>query len=163
MLYNIIFILLIVGTPHFYEAPSAGLAGEVSFPFANATQSGSINVSFSKVTDFKAISKAYPFLASQLDGIAAEEGTEAYIAKAKTKSGSLLFLKRAGPLYRGTEGTPVDIYLDKGQGYALALSVVALDGIKVLDLAPLSIILSSRDEKHFRWQLDNRTGRFKKT
>jgi hypothetical protein len=117
-----------------------------------------IAVAFKKAININDIQKQYPVLKELLSDI---EHTDVYLAKAKVGSTSLLFIRLEGIFYRGTEGTPLTVFMDTGSGYKQVLDVTTQSDITISDKSPPVIFLRSRTGKTTAWEYDLRAGQYR--
>ena len=76
-----------------------------------------IDIQFEPVENISSLVKEYPFLKEDLRDLTLPDpmGTELFIAKAMLGENSFVLTRLEGALYRGTEGSPVEVYLDRGK------------------------------------------------
>ena len=123
-----------------------------------------VPVDFKPVSNLAAFVKTYPFLTEYISGLRQEiktMDTEIYAASVTLKGGKLLFLYLEGPLYRGTEGMPVDAYLNQGKGFKSVFNAVTYPEIKVIKSPRLALLLASASGTPIRWIYDKQKGMFK--
>ena len=117
-----------------------------------------IALTFKKAINISDIRKQYPVLKELLSDI---EDTDVYLAKTKIGSTSLLFVRLEGILYRGTEGTPLTVFMDTGSGYKQVLDVTTQSDITLSDKSPPVIFLRSRTGETTAWEYDQRAGQYR--
>ena len=94
-----------------------------------------VAVSFKVVSNIAAFAKTYPFLNKYLSDLREElktMDTEIYAASVSIPNGKLLFLYLDGALYRGTEGMPVEAFLNQGKGFMSVFNATTYQEIKVV-------------------------------
>lgn len=121
-------------------------------------QKSRIAITFKKANNVNDIKKQYPVLTELLSDL---EETDVYFAKAKSGSASLLFVRFEGILYRGTEGTPLTVFMDTGSGYKQVLDVTTQSDITLSDKSPPIIYLRSRTGKTTAWEYDQRNKQYR--
>jgi len=121
-------------------------------------QKSRIAITFKKENNVNDLKKQYPVLTELLSDI---EETDVYFAKAKIGSASLLFVRFEGILYRGTEGTPLIVFMDTGSGYKQVLDVTTQSDITLSDKSPPVIYLRSRTGKTTVWEYDQHTKQYR--
>jgi len=121
-------------------------------------QKSRITITFKKVNNVNDLKKQYPVLTELLSDT---EETDVYFANAKVGSTSFLFVRFEGILYRGTEGTPLIVFMDTGSGYKQVLDVTTQSDITLSDKSPPVIYLRSRTGKTTAWEYDQRTKQYR--
>lgn len=121
-----------------------------------------IDIQFEPVENIPSLVKEYPFLKEDLRDLTLPDpmGTELYIAKATLGENKFVFTRLEGALYRGTEGSPVEVYLDLGKGYKHALSVTTHRDITIGTTPSLALLLPLSDGIRARWVFNETTGQF---
>ena len=121
-----------------------------------------IDIQFEPVENVPSLVKEYPFLKDDLSDLTLPDpmGTELYIAKATLGENKFVFTRLEGALYRGTEGSPVEVYLDRGKGYKHALSVTTHRDITIVTTPSLALLLPLSDGTRARWVFNETTGQF---
>ncbi len=121
-----------------------------------------IDIQFEPVENIPSLVKEYPFLKEDLRDLTLPDpmGTELYVAKATLGENSFVFTRLEGALYRGTEGSPVEVYLDRGKGYKHALSVTTHRDITIVTTPSLALLLPLSDGTRARWVFNETTGQF---
>lgn len=121
-----------------------------------------IDIQFKPVENIPSLVKDYPFLKEDLRDLTLPDpmGTELFIAKAKLGENKFVFTRLEGALYRGTEGSPVEVYLDRGKGYKHALSVTTHRDITIVTTPSLALLLPLSDGTRARWAFNETTGQF---
>lgn len=117
-----------------------------------------VKLVFQKIDSPQDIVRQYPVLKELLSDI---EDTDVYRAKTKIGSTSLLFIRLEGILYRGTEGTPLTVFMDTGSGYKQVLDVTTQSDITISDKSPPVIFLRSKTGKTTAWEYDLRAGQYR--
>ena len=121
-----------------------------------------VDIQFELVENISSLVKEYPFLKGDLSGLTLSDPmeTEIFIAKAKVGENSFIFTRLEGPLYRGTEGSPVEVYLDQGKGYKHALSVTTHPNITIITTPSLALLLPLADDTKAKWIFNKDAGLF---
>lgn len=120
------------------------------------------DIQFEPVENILALVKEYPFLKEDLGDLTLPDpmGTELFIAKATVGDNKFIFTRLEGALYRGTEGSPVEVYLDRGKGYKHALSVTTHRDITIVTTPSLALLLPLSDGTRARWAFNETTWQF---
>ena len=118
-------------------------------------------IAFKAVRDVIALAKKYPFLAKEMAEIKEEGMTDVGVDSLQVQGKRLLFIQLSGMLFRGTEGTPVTVYIHTGKAYQEALSVTTHDNIVVMDTLPITLLTPTGTGKKTRWVLDAVSGTFR--
>lgn len=121
-----------------------------------------IDIQFAPVENISSLVKEYPFLKEDLRDLTLPDpmGTELLIATATLGENSFVFTRLEGALYRGTEGSPVEVYLDRGKGYKHALSVTTHRDIIINTTPSLALLLPLADGTRARWMFNETTWQF---
>jgi len=75
--------------------------------------------------------KAYPFLKEDFQDVHASAPVRIAESLNKTTGINILFVRTLGPLYCGSHGCSLDVYVDHGKGFRKALTVVAFDPVHI--------------------------------
>lgn len=120
------------------------------------------DIKFEPVENLSTLVKEYPFLKEEIGNLTLPDpmGTELVVAKATLGENKFVFTRLEGALYRGTEGSPVEVYLDRGKGYKHALSVTTHRDITIVTTPSLALLLPLSDGTRARWAFNDTTGQF---
>lgn len=120
------------------------------------------DIQFEPVGNLSTLVKEYPFLKQEIGDLTLPDpmGTELLVAKATLGENRFIFTRLEGALYRGTEGSPVEVYLDRGKGYTHALSVTTHRDITIVTTPSLALLLPLSDGTRARWTFNETTGQF---
>jgi len=124
-----------------------------------------VAVDFKPVSNLATFVKTYPFLNKYITSLRQEiktMDTEIYAASVTLTGGKLLFLYLDGPLYRGTEGMPVEGYLNQGKGFKPVFNAVTYPEFKVIKSPHLGLLLASANGTSILWMYDAQRGMFQK-
>lgn len=133
-----------------------------------------VKVVFKKVKDTAVLVKRHPFLhdlvtaayadtreALEADTLDVDAVTLSTSRVLKLRNNTrLMFVQVEGPLYRGTLGTPIDVFINRGKGFDLALSLVTHADIKVVDGKVPALIVPDGEGGYARWSFDVVQGSF---
>ncbi|MGB3550920.1 MAG: hypothetical protein WA993_09525 [Candidatus Binatus sp.] len=75
--------------------------------------------------------RAYPFLKGDFQDVDASAPVRIAESLDKTTGINMFFVSTQGPLYCGSHGCSLDVYVDRGAGFRKALSVVAYDPVHI--------------------------------
>jgi len=77
--------------------------------------------------------RAYPFLKGEGDFQDVDASAPVRIAESRDKTTgiNIFFVSTQGPLYCGSHGCSLNVYVDKGTGYKTALDIVAFDPVHI--------------------------------
>jgi hypothetical protein len=116
----------------------------------------SLNIQFESVNNLDSLITEYPFLKKDLTDLSIPDpmGTVLLLARVKLGDDNFVFTRLEGPLYRGTEGSPVEVYLDRGGGYKHTLSVICNPEISIAYKPSLMLLITLNDGSQARWIYD---------